>query len=183
MSKTATLQELDRIDQALQAHLHRWGQYTDDQLNEPPPGGGWSSLQVMHHLILAEGGSLGYVKKKLSFQPQLSKLGAGDRWRAFMLKFYLALPFKFKAPKGVGDEALPDRSTFEETQRQWLQVRTELRAYLEGLPENHFSKSLYKHPFAGRMSLQGMQQFFGSHVERHAAQIDRTLKQATRASA
>ncbi|NBC08058.1 MAG: hypothetical protein GVY26_12770 [Bacteroidetes bacterium] len=183
MSKTATLQELDRIDQVLQAHLNRWGEYTDEQLNERPPDGGWSPLQVMHHLILAEGGSLGYVKKKLSFQPRLSKLGFGDRFRAFMLNFYLVLPFKFKAPKGVGDEALPERSTFEETQGEWLQVRAELRAYLEGLPEGHFSKSLYKHPFAGRMSLKGMLQFFGSHVERHAAQIDRSLKPANRASA
>ena len=183
MSKTATLQELDRIDRVLQGHLNRWGQYTDEQLNERPPDGGWSPLQVMHHLILAEGGSLGYVKKKLSAQPPLNKLGVGDRFRAFMLQFYLALPFKFKAPRGVGDEALPGRSTFGETQKQWLQVREELRAYLERLPESRFSKSLYKHPFAGRMSLKGMLEFFGSHVERHAAQVDRVLKPANRASA
>ena len=124
-----------------------------------------------------------YVKKKLSFQPQLSKLGAGDRLRAFMLKFYLSLPFKFKAPKVVGDEVLPEQTTFGETNKQWLQIRADLRAYLEELPEEHFSKSLYKHPFAGRMSLKSMLQFFGSHVERHAAQVDRSLKPASRANA
>lgn len=175
MSKTATLKELDQIDQALQRHLGRWGQYSDEQLNQRPPDGGWSPIQVMHHLILAEGGSLGYLKKKLGFKPQLNKVGISDRFRALMLRFYLSLPVKFKAPKVVGDEVLPDHADFAETKADWLGVRTELRDYLNTLPEEHFSKSLYKHPFAGRMSLRGMLQFFGSHVERHAAQIERTL--------
>ncbi|MCB0550237.1 MAG: DinB family protein [Phaeodactylibacter sp.] len=168
-------QRLKKIDQRLQGLLDELSAYDNEALNRKPADGGWSALQVMHHLLLAEEGSVKYVKKKLSFNPELSAAGFSSSWRAFLLNFYFILPFKFKAPPGVGDDALPARSDFQEVSERWRSSRKALREYLESLPEELFQKSIYRHPFAGRMSLEGMVQFFEGHFERHRKQIGRVL--------
>lgn len=176
MSKDATLRKLQQIDQELEALFQRWSAFSDQQLNQRPADGGWSPIQVMHHLILAEGGSLKYVKKKLSFKPKLEKAGLAAAFRSWMIKLYFALPMKFQAPAVVGDDALPEHASLEETRQAWMSIRRELSAYLQELPEEHFEKSLYKHPLAGKMALQGMLDFFGAHLRRHSKQIERALQ-------
>ena len=88
------------------------------------------------------------------------------------------MPTKFKAPKGVDRSALPDESVFETTRKQWEAQRQELRHYLSHLPEERFDRELYKHPFAGKMTLRQMLKFFGMHIKRHQKQINRVLKEA-----
>ena len=51
-------------------------------LNRPAANGGWSAIQTVHHLILSEELSLGYVRKKLSFPAQLENAGLKTRLRA-----------------------------------------------------------------------------------------------------
>ncbi|MCO6493199.1 MAG: DinB family protein [Phaeodactylibacter sp.] len=168
---------LARMNQRLQSLLDELSAHDNETLNRQPADGGWSALQVMHHLILAEEGSVKYVKKKLSFNPGLEPAGLASGWRSFLLNFYFGLPFKFKAPPGVGDGALPARSDFRETSERWLAGRKALREYLESLPPDLFRKSIYRHPFAGRMSLEGMVKFFDGHFERHRKQIERVLRE------
>ncbi len=178
MTKAATLKQLDRLDQELSALFRELEPYEDSRLNYCPADGGWSVLQVLHHLILAETASLGYVQKKLSFNPALEKAGARAAWRLFVVDFYFRMPTKFKAPKGVDRAALPDESGFESTREQWETQRKALRQYLSHLPEDRFDRELYKHPFAGKMTLRQMLQFFGMHIKRHQKQIKRVLKEA-----
>ena len=166
---------LKKMDQRLESLLNQLSAYDHTQLNRKPADGGWSALQVMNHLILAEEGSVKYVKKKLSFDPQLEKAGFFSAWRIFLLDFYFKLPFKYKAPPGVGDDALPAESDFKEVSDRWVSSRKALRDYLEGLPPDLFQMSVYKHPFAGRMSLESMVQFFDGHFERHRKQIERVV--------
>lgn len=172
-------QHLQKMDRDLQELLDQLAPLGHDTLNRKPADGGWSALQVMHHLILAETGSLNYVKKKLSFNPNLQNAGLGGGFRQFILRFYLGLPFKFKAPKGVGDDVLPQESDFQETARKWQENRKDLQDYLSSLPDAYFDKDIYKHPFAGRMSLEGMVRFFDSHFERHRKQIERVVYATT----
>ncbi len=178
MTKAATLHQLDRLDQQLSALFRKLEPYDATQLNHRPADGGWTVLQVLHHLILAETASLGYVQKKLSFNPTLEKAGARATWRLFVVDFYFRMPTKFKAPKGVDRSALPDESDFESTRKQWENQRKALRHYLSHLPEERFDRELYKHPFAGKMTLRQMLKFFGMHIKRHQKQINRVLKEA-----
>lgn len=180
MSKSKTLRELDQTDDYLGRLMEDWKKYTDEQLNQRPADGGWSALQVMHHLILAEGGSLSYVKKKLGTRPELNRAGLGSFFRSGMLRLFLTLPKKYAAPKVVGEDMLPQRSSFADAQSQWLSVRQDLRDFLMALPEDHFYMEIYKHPRAGRMSLLGMLRFFNTHLQRHAGQVERTLAEASK---
>jgi hypothetical protein len=147
----------------------------DEELNRAPGPGKWSAIQVMHHLIISEELSLKYVRKKLSFKPELQKAGFSERFRRMLLKIYLGLPFKFKAPKGVNDDALPAHVSFSETARRWDAIRLDLAGFLEGVSQDLFDKELYKHPAAGKMTLHGMLDFYLAHFRRHREQIIRTL--------
>lgn len=147
----------------------------DEELNRSPAPGKWSAIQVMHHLIISEELSLGYVRKKLSFKPELKKAGFSEKFRRMLLKIYLGLPFKFKAPKGVNDEALPAFVSFSETAQRWDAIRADLAGFLDGVAPDLKDRELYKHPAAGKMTLSGMLDFYLAHFRRHREQIIRTL--------
>jgi uncharacterized damage-inducible protein DinB len=174
--KSALDQRLNKMDQELQQLLDLLAPLGHATLNQQPADGGWSVLQVMHHLILSEEGSLRYVKKKMSFNPELKRGGWGHRLRSLLLSVFLGLPFKFKAPKGVAGEALPTESDFQATAQRWLDTRRELRGFIAELPPEVLRTALYRHPRAGRLTLMGMLRFFHEHFRRHRAQIERVLK-------
>lgn len=150
--------------------------HTDAALNKRPPNGGWSVVQVMHHLIISEEQSLRYARKKLSFDPKLSDAGPMEWLRARTLWFYLNVPIKFKAPPMVGDENLPAFVTAADTKTRWLKIRQDWTDYLEQMPAEIANKAVYRHPIAGRLSWLGMFTFFRTHLDRHLKQIRRTLR-------
>lgn len=173
---TKTTQRLQQLNASLEDLFRQMEAYSDERLNTPPAPGKWSALQAMHHLLLSEGYSQAYVEKKLSFKPRLKKAGLVERGRVLLLQCYLNAPFKFKAPTAVADENLPTDTTLAATKEQWLNQRQKLVAQLESYPPELFTMALYKHPFAGRMTLSGMLAFFQAHFNRHRKQIERTLE-------
>lgn len=167
------LDNLNRLTEDLYAELKN---YSDEVLNRRPGPGQWSVMQVMEHLLLSESLSEKYVRKKLSFNPELPDSGFLGAWRVFLLRVNNEyLPIKFKAPKAVGSEALPESSSLEDVMNRWRANRASLREYLAGLPQEYFKKSIYRHPFAGLLSLSEMLDFFELHFRRHLKQIKRTL--------
>ena len=96
--------------------------------------------------------------------------------RATLMNAFNRSPLKRKAPKGVDETNFPKNVSFSQIKEQWLAQRNELKTHLESLPTDLYNKQVYKHPFAGRLSLAGMLSFFDSHFDRHYRQIKRTLK-------
>jgi len=167
---------LKNLDQKLTLLLRDLKTYTDAKLNEKPSASEWSVLQIMQHLMMAESGAVSYVKKKLSFQPELADANVLSSFRSIFLNMTLTSPFKIKAPEQISGDALLTTLTFWEVAKNWKVQRTELEAYLESLPADYFTKDLYKHPLSGKMTLSNMLSFFNKHVDRHTRQIKRTLK-------
>ncbi len=174
--KQKVINNLNQIDARLEALFQKLGAYDNDLLNKKPAEGEWSPMDVLHHLMRSERLSHGYIRKKLSYNPNLKKAGLGANWRAFLLSAYLKLPLKWKAPAVVSEEHFPEYSTLQEVSEQWRQQRHQLKQHLEELPGHLFDKELYKHPFAGKITIAGMIDFFGGHMERHSKQIDRALE-------
>lgn len=166
---------LDKLDIKLAALLKKLQKYSDEDLNWKPSEGEWSVMQVLQHLMLAEGYAVQYIQKKLSFTPELKKAGVMTSFRSFLVKVSLRYPFKIKAPDAV-NEQLPDHSSFWDVAKQWKQQRIELKSYLDGLPEDTLNRELYKHPAVGKLSAKGMFSFFDLHFDRHQKQINRILK-------
>ncbi|RMG83050.1 MAG: DinB family protein [Bacteroidetes bacterium] len=167
---------LNDLDHALEQLFKELEAYPDDLLNEPAPDGGWSVNQVLSHLLLAEDLSLKYVQKKLSYNPTLKKAGWRDQYRRFLLTLYLYAPFKFKAPKTLNSDHLPEKSSLADIRKNYEKVRAQTRAFFESAPDDLLIKEVYKHPFAGRLSLMGMLHFEKIHLARHTQQIRKTLR-------
>ncbi|MBK9337326.1 MAG: DinB family protein [Lewinellaceae bacterium] len=160
----------------VEALLNALASTSDAVLNQKPADGGWSAIQVLHHLIVSEELSLRYVQKKLGFEPTLEKAGLAEWLRARTLWFYLNIPIKFKAPPMVGREHLPDFATLADTKARWMDIRQKWAAYIGQMPSDMAEKAVYRHPLAGRLSWSGMLTFFRCHFERHLKQIRRTLR-------
>lgn len=167
---------LKHLDQKLALLLRDLKTYSDNKLNEQPSDTEWSVLQIMQHVMKAEEGAISYVKKKLSFEPELVDANMMSSFRSIFLNMALTSPFKIKAPEKISGASLLTNQTFWEIAKQWKTQRGELVNYLESLPEEYFKKDLYKHPLSGKMTLSSMLSFFNKHVDRHTRQIRRTLK-------
>ncbi len=158
--------------------LHFLEQYPEEILNRKPPTGGWSAMQVVHHLIMSEELSMRYVQKKMSFEGKYEITGWTEGWRSFVLWTFLKLPFKFKAPAKIGgdDGALPGYSTKAETFERWHQIRSQWHGFIQNMPEDIAQRTVYQHPRAGKIGWLHMVTFFQTHLWRHRQQILRTLQ-------
>lgn len=161
--------------QNVSALLEQLSVYSNEQLNARPKDGGWSPLQVLHHLILSETLSLQYVKKKISFGGPFETVGLKSHWAGFLLRFYLNTPIKFKAPPMVTTEKLPEYSTLEAAKTQWLAIREEWKNFFTTLAPELHNKAIYKHPVGGRLGWKQLYVFFATHTKRHEKQIFKCL--------
>ena len=146
----------------------------ESELNFHPGKDEWSILQVMHHLMISEHLSIGYINKKLTYRTNIKKSGFGAAIRLFILKVILRLPFRYKAPKIVSE--LPDNSDSNQVKGQWDQTRKELRELLDNLPEEFLNKDIFKHGFAGKMNIFQALCFMNEHFRHHLKQVDRIMK-------
>ena len=144
-------------------------------LNWKPSKDEWSIAQVCHHLMLVERLSVAYVQKKLSFNPKLKSAVFTDFWRVGALAIYARYMGRLKAPKAVNENNFPAESQFKEIKKEWQENRMILWDHYRQIPEEHIGKQIYRHPFAGRMSMRGMLVFFHEHFLRHRKQINRIL--------
>ncbi len=168
-------QQLEKLNAELD-ELHRHLQtYSNEQLNRQPDNGGWSALQALYHIYLVEGYAVKYCRKKLSFNPEIRKAGLWSRFNRTLVIAYLSSPFKFKAPKAVNTGAFPETIEMEPFMAQWKDQRATLKDFLLEVPDKYLDTALYKHPFGGRLSLQGMLAFLSTHWKRHRKQALRAL--------
>lgn len=173
--RAAILDQLTVLDKELEELLTELAAYSKEQLNRQPAPDSWSATQVLHHLLLSEKYSRQYCEKKLSFKPDLPKAGLMTAARTQFVKWYLFLPLKVKAPAMISSSALPEEDELSNIVAQFTAQRKQLRTYLEQVEEQYLDREVYKHPFAGRLSLGGMLNFFQAHFRHHRKQIYRAL--------
>ncbi len=133
----------------------------------------WSPLEHCYHLYLAEHISRKYCVKKLSFNPLLEDIGMGSQLRIWGLKLMEVVPLKFKAPEAISEQVFPADLNVESVRHQWSAERVELKRFLADLDPALYSKQIYRHPMVGRLSIDGMLEFFLFHIDRHAQHVKR----------
>lgn len=169
----ATLQkDFNEIEATREQLFKDLEQYTEDQLNFKPSTDEWSILEVMNHLMMAEGGSVLYVQKKLTNGladlPEIDA-EAGDRFQ--QLTDYMQGENAAPAPPMVTPTF--ERTTYAATREGWDKIRQDTVTQLERFGEADLHKATYKHLLAGRMTIGQMLGFFRLHFNRHLKQIDR----------
>lgn len=134
----------------------------------------WSVMQVLTHLYEAESGTLRYIKKKYLGIEEL-KNGNWKNYRNFILmQTILYLPTKFKAPKAVSNPNVT--LNYEALKNAFINVDKEFEEFLKDYSEGYMRKAIYKHPFAGMLTVLQMLKFQRAHVFHHKRQIKNILK-------
>jgi len=144
-----------------------------ETLKIKPSENEWSVIEILQHIYLIELVSLKYIQKKLQFVDYLPKRKLISALRYNLMKAISLTPAKFKAPKF---KIIAEFNSLEEAQIKWAQLRAALELTLEKTPNSVIDGLLWKHAFAGKMSVYHMILFFHDHSERHKKQIERVLK-------
>ncbi len=165
------LQKVEYLNKELTELIEELEQYSHEELNTSPSEDSWSPIQILHHLILSEQLSIAYCKKKLSFEPDLKKAGLLSKLKAKLVELYLGSPFKFKAPPALNSSVLPKEGKLVDVATSWKKQREEMAAFLQDVPDKYLYTEVYKHPFGGRLSLEGMMDFFNAHFNNHRKQL------------
>jgi hypothetical protein len=145
-------------------------------LNRPPAPGKWSALQVLHHVVTAEALTLGYIRKKMQAGLALEKAGPASRLRLLALQVVLALPLRLTAPTKTGE--VPGESELEALRARWDEVRRNLDALVRSFPPELLDRLVFRHPYAGRMTLAHALGTLQAHLDHHGPQVERAVTHA-----
>lgn len=167
---------MNKLEADLEALLTELESYPPSVLTARPAPEAWSVLEIMQHLMVSETRSLEYIEKKSGYPEALKNAGLMTSLRAAVLKMFLWMPFKYKAPGIVNEDHFRENVSLKELSGEWRAIRGELTHFLENMNANWYEKELYRHAVAGRMTIRGMLTFFSEHFTRHRKQIKRTLE-------
>ncbi len=165
---------LEALEQKREKLIKQLNAIDDNTLNKKPAAEAWSAAQVVHHLLLAEEGTVAYLKTKGQDFSKSKKAGLKEQWRYLVLYFAFLFPFKFKSPKMIVPSE--DFISVKEMNSKWGDTRKAMKEIWMSIPEDKLDNDLFKHPRAGKLSLQQMLDFFDMHYSKHEKQIQRTLK-------
>ena len=151
-------------------------------LHRAPVEEAWSPLQVMQHIGLVERASVDYLLYKYGQGGDPVPQSLRTRLNGKLAVAALVSPLKFKAPApvDVGRQDLLDAPTLDDVHRGLLATRADLRRLLATAPASWLSGAVYRHPAAGRMSLDDLALMLLAHHNRHAKQIERGLAKNAR---
>ena len=138
-------------------------------------GKGWSVIQVLSHLNMAESLSLSYMKKKVQAGEKMARIGVINNIRMWVTCGFLTTGLKWKAPSYISQ---PDGNhTLQEVSDLWTSTRKEIGRYIDEYPADLLDRAVYKHPMAGRLSLMQAIDSFIYHQRHHVHQIRRIRKE------
>ena len=141
-----------------------------ERITTRPPSGAWSSQEVLHHLFLSESGTLHVLKKQLAKDTGTFKHISLVYWvRSWILNFSLISNGKYKAPAVVSN--LENLKSYDELKAEWRTFKNGMENLLANLPRDIDKKLIFKHPFAGWLTLNGTLQFLRFHQLHHVRQI------------
>ena len=162
-SRNRLLDELEGLDDGL--------------LNIPAAGGKWSLNQHVAHLILVDKATMGYVQHKLKKKEELPSSSFSNYFKSLLLKLVLQSGRKFKAPAPVA--TVPDTALLSDLRKEWDEVRFTLEDVLTEVPDALLEKCLFKHPFAGPLTLPQTLTFLQDHFDHHYRTIQQLKQQLT----
>ena len=135
---------------------------------------GWSVLEILYHVWLAETSSEKYIRTKIQYPETIIKTPLLSYLRAFLTKYFLLLGFTVKAPKVTAE--FPEKINLEELQKNWKKSRSSFSNLIKELDQKNLDKlAIFRHPLMGRINLVQTLYFFELHQNHHLKQIEKKL--------
>ena len=170
------------LDRKTDRLIGRLAEAPPGDLHRPPVETAWSPFQVMQHVGLVERASVDYLLYKFGGEAPAPRQTLRTRLNGKLVVAGLVSPLKFKAPKpvDVSGQDLLDAPTLTDIREAIAGARADLRGLLREAPATWLEGAVYRHPVAGRMSLDDMTLMLLVHHNRHARQIERGLAKNAR---
>jgi hypothetical protein len=144
------------------------GEWPVERQNFRPAEGAWSAVEVVDHVVGSEAATIADVRLGLR-NPQV--LGEEERPGLAVLERALRSERSFKVPAGG---VHPDRQrSLSEVASLWEEERSELRVVVEGLTPEEAGNGVFRHPFAGWMTVEEVLKHFSDHLYHHQFQLAR----------
>ncbi len=143
-----------------------------------PDDGSWDAIQVLHHLVVSEKATLGYLMNKTQAEPSdLPFLSYDERKSGQKLIKRLHSEERYAMPAGL---SLPE-SSFDlgDLKAEWDELRDNYRSFLANLSPLYYGRFIFRHPIAGPLAMEETIGFLTGHIRHHMHQlrrIQRSLK-------
>ena len=145
---------------------------SDEKYNQQPSSGSWSVAQAANHIFLSEQLSTAYIRKKLSYPDTLLPFQIKSWGGVYLIKLVLWSGYKRKAPVNINMWEQQPILSQADLEQQWSKLRADMITLIEKHQEAFGSHMVYRHPFAGRMTMHQMLIFFNDHMAHHMKQIN-----------
>ncbi|MBC5774913.1 DinB family protein [Pontibacter sp. KCTC 32443] len=150
----------------------------EETLNTIPSEGKWSIGQIAAHLLHVEQLTIGYIQKKLQKEEEHQTSSLKHMVNSVLLKLALTSGMKFKAPQVAAD--VPETVSLSSLRTQWDDTRYKLEDLLTALPPQMLDKCLFRHPYAGMLTISQTLTFMQDHFNHHLPQINHLKQQLTK---
>ena len=132
--------------------------------------GGWSINQHLYHTWLVETTTESYIKTKTKYPDFLVQMSPMAHLKTFVLKLFLNLGFKFKAPKIVN--TFPEKIDLNKLDQSWRESRKSFENLIVELNNKNLSNlAITRHPLLGRINMHLTLVFFDFHFKHHKKAI------------
>jgi uncharacterized damage-inducible protein DinB len=169
----------ERLESSRVALLAQAGRQDAEALNRPSRPGAWSAGQILHHLLMSETLTLGYINKKMQAGAALPRAGVASRLRLLALRVALASPLRVRAPAATS--SVPEQVELAALRARWDETRASWRQLLDAFPSELRGRVVFRHPFVGLLRIEETLGFLQAHLEHHARQVVAALAAAGRA--
>lgn len=169
---------LERLDRDWAALFDSVASLDEAALNRAPAPGKWSIAQILAHVIHAERMSLRYCQKKTQDPSRVPAADWSAPLRLGLLVLALRSPLKVRAPEVVA--VVPERAELPGLRCEREQMGRAWREFAASCPDPLAARAVYRHPFAGRLSLEQCVVTLQEHLRHHARQVARLAGAAGR---
>jgi DinB superfamily len=148
---------------------------SEEQIKAQPTDG-WSAGQVLEHVLDAEMGTLGYMKKKSSSGwNELETAQDEHHNNSKAINTRLASEDRYKAPAVLTEPS--NAYAIAQLTAQWDLLRNDMYDFLKSVQPEHYNKLVFKQPIAGMLNVVQAVSFMHNHLRHHVPQIIRLRKE------
>ena len=164
----ADLSRLDRIEVKREALLSAAEALDPDELRRRPAEDGWSALEIVEHLVLAEEGVMGDLSDPAALEAERQSLKDRLLYPVVMFILRYGIPVKVPSRRMVprGEVSL------EELTRRWRANHRALRDFLAHERASS-AECFFRHPVSGPMTTGAALRMLETHLDRHVGQFHR----------
>ena len=165
------LDQVDRIEAMRAAVTGTVGDLPVAVRSARPPDGGWTLLEIVEHLVLAEESVLANLDQPDRLRARRTSLRSRMGFQALVA--VLLAPF----PVGVPSSAMKPRGdrSFDELCEAWESSHRALRRHVMAVEEGRISGAVFVHPVSGPLTTRQAVRLLRVHLRRHQKQMRRVL--------